>query len=731
MAADEVAIEDYVSHLKSWLQNCNEHHDDECQVDPIAERPPHHIPDWVIDTEDACIVRGSSVPRYVALSYVWNPLPGGRHTCSRLARALPEYAGSQKAVGDRLMLLKDNLADFCTKGFLHTNVLDRVPAVVRDAINLVQRSGARYLWVDCLCIVQYAETTKERVNTMNEIYSGAYFTIVAAAKSAEGLYGSRCLGEAYIRNGKPSAASLHAELLCSHWASRGWTFQEQLLSNRAMVFLDDMYFWDCQREVQCPGVAAASETASQDPPATRGIGQEKSQRRREKPPSIPDLKLYVELVCRYNNRQLTYDQDALPAFSGVLDALSQWGFFGGFVCGLPALLLDSALLWQPLTKARRRVAMESAARLAPKAPLPSWSWVGWQCRVDPDSLLCDMIQGSEPGHGTRKLPSCTVTKLVDWSTFPDGNPIDETGLMQEYKATGRSHDFRNLPPNWSYRPSYDDPVTLRSYPESFVHETMPDIFHRYPLPVQEAKPARNSPFISCTARRARFRARRVLVPYTPKLVGWELRGPTGTKRMGATSIKAVSVISTKIYASPPHNETCPVVTLEDGGGRWAGTLQLMEASVDARPGSDLELIAISTGSVPYSDGDRSFQEGIDGTGTWTYTWFDRERPRQKKYYFQPLDSPDFPDKLAPSTLIPSLPPESKPFLDETRRNIEAGIDVGPFARRWVTMVDEGKGTSAGGEGPETTDEPKRCYQFYNVLWVEIIDGIIRRWDEPG
>ncbi|KAK8109166.1 heterokaryon incompatibility protein-domain-containing protein [Apiospora sp. TS-2023a] len=693
MAADVVATEDHVSHLKSWLQNCNEHHDDECQVDPIAERPPHHIPDWVIDTEHACIVRGSSVPRYVALSY---------------------YAGSQKAVGDQLMLLKDNLADFCTNGLMYTNILDKVPAVVRDAINLVQRSGARYLWVDCLCIVQYDETTKERIDTMNEIYSGAYFTIVAAVKSVEGLYGSRCLSEAYISNGKPSAASLHAELLCSHWASRGWTFQEQLLSNRAMVFLDDIYFWDCQREVQCPGVAAAGETASQDSPTTSDNGP------------WP----YPLLVGKQG--------DALPAFSGVLDALSQWRSFGGFVCGLPALLLDSVLLWQPLTKARRRVAAESAARLAPKAPLPSWSWVGWRCRVDPDSLLCDIIKGSEPGHETRIFPTCTVTKLVDWSTFPDGNPIDETGLMQEYKATGRSPNSRPLTPKWSYEPAYRDPVTSHYYPETFVNETMPATFYRYPLPAQETKRARNSSLISCITKRARFRARRALVPYTPTDAAAMLEPRRlGRGGMNMKAIKAVSVVNTKIYGSPPRKGTCPVVTLEDSSGRWAGTLQLMDGTTEARPGSDLDLIAISTGSAPYSDGDRSYQEGIDGTGAWTYTWFDRERRRQKKYYFKPLDSPldsamdppmdspAFPDRLVPSSLSPSIPPESKPFLDETRRNIEAGIDVGPFARRWVAMVDGGKGTGGGGEEPETTDEPER-YQFYNVLWVEIVDGIMYR-----
>ncbi|KAK8091599.1 hypothetical protein PG997_001960 [Apiospora hydei] len=199
---EQVPIETYVAHLNSWLRDCNEHHDNEFQVAPIPERPPHHIPDWVIDTKDACIVRGCSVPRYVALSYVWRS---------------PSHKKDFSA-GTRLMLLKDNLGDFRTKGFLSTGILDLAPVVVRDAINLVQRCGARYLWVDCLCIVQHDDTTGDRVALMNEIYSGAYFTLIAAASTvfAKGLYGPPCLQNTtrYINNDKPSASTLHAELLC-------------------------------------------------------------------------------------------------------------------------------------------------------------------------------------------------------------------------------------------------------------------------------------------------------------------------------------------------------------------------------------------------------------------------------------------------------------------------------------------------------------------------------------
>jgi hypothetical protein len=48
----------------------------------------------------------------------------------------------------------------------------------------------------------------------------------------------------------------------------------------------------------------------------------------------------------YNMRQLTYPDDELAAFSGVLSTLSRT-FTGGFVWGLPQMFFDVALLWQP------------------------------------------------------------------------------------------------------------------------------------------------------------------------------------------------------------------------------------------------------------------------------------------------------------------------------------------------------------------------------------------------
>lgn len=282
---------------------------------------------------------------------------------------------------------------------------------------------------------------------MREIYSGAYFTIIAAA-SSEGLYGSGTDFDSFTNGvGQVSPGLLHGALLASHWATRGWTFQEQVLSKRSLVFLDATAFWDCQRAIWWSESLHGSSTThageidilgDDDPESPR---QELWEPVSENSPfssdgteirihdadrqisqnvaalSMPDLRLYMEIICRYNHRSLTYAQDALPAISGVLESFAH-GFPGGFVCGLPAVFLDSSLLWQPRYKAKRRVAVSSVENVAPRSALPSWSWAGWQCLIDPVSLETGLDYEVEMKKNQFFVPNPWTTRgLVDWFTL--------------------------------------------------------------------------------------------------------------------------------------------------------------------------------------------------------------------------------------------------------------------------------------------------------------------------
>src|SRR5207248_11410603 len=55
--------------------------------------------------------------------------------------------------------------------------------------------------------------------------------------------------------------------------------------------------------------------------------------------SWPDMNQYFNLVKGYNTRNLTFESDALNAFTAITTALSN-SFPGGFLFGIPIFLFD-------------------------------------------------------------------------------------------------------------------------------------------------------------------------------------------------------------------------------------------------------------------------------------------------------------------------------------------------------------------------------------------------------
>ncbi|KAK2613145.1 hypothetical protein N8I77_000072 [Diaporthe amygdali] len=120
--------------------------------------------------------------------------------------------------------------------------------VVEDSFVVTKKLGYKYLWVDRYCINQNDDTNKhEQIRAMHLIYGNAVLTLIAAAgkNSDYGLpgVGSRERAEQnslsignklYIRTFPHASQTFKA----SKWATRGWTFQEGLLSKRRLIFTD-------------------------------------------------------------------------------------------------------------------------------------------------------------------------------------------------------------------------------------------------------------------------------------------------------------------------------------------------------------------------------------------------------------------------------------------------------------------------------------------------------------
>lgn len=770
MEAERLSVADLVLSLQQGLKQCNELHDKKCQVTPMADRSPEQIPDWVIDTQEYCIVPGDSVPHYVTLSYVWSS---------------PSDIRGNHAPAKRLMLRRKDLDHFKQREFLSptSEVAGQLPRVIRDAMDFVRQSDMRYLWVDCLCIIQDDENIQDRVEKMKEIYSGALFTIIAATTSS-GLYGPESsIDRASIETDSPDALHLHEALLTSYWATRGWTFQEQLLSKRAFVFLDDWVFWDCQSAIwwskslittPAGGDVSASEDitiwskdrkfcfqvnkryredriAKANNNANRQLSQALTSL------SMPDFRLYRELICRYNYRDLTHAQDALPAISGVLDALAR-GFSGGFIGGLPAVFLDAALLWQPFLKGKRRICSDEKA--GPSSLLPSWSWVGWQAKIDPVSLESGLDYEAHAQHdyhpkilgrrtrGYVRPYSQTTRTLVDWSVLAsadaDSYTILAPELLERCKSFLDDPEGQDLPHGWCRKTGKEAYTEIsidgRMAPKEkssncYFHELDPTSVFRYPLPItadagRVIKSQEYMPFLSCTTTMIEFKIRRVLIPHKKEPV---LNIMTGAPL-------DFSIFDTPLYTGDPDlNMCCPVITLEDGQGRWAGVLRVMDGDTSLENQQTVEVIAISQGSSTYIEAALTYEERVDRLACYQFGNVNSDH-----YHFalsgdiqleqeegKNEDIPSGDESLKDNSLqddslegvLSDMKIVSEWFEGDLYENMEtksdyyksmeqeaAGLDQGPFFRRGVDCMRHDDGL--------LTEWEYKTYDFYNVLWVQ-------------
>ncbi|KAK8075263.1 HET-domain-containing protein [Apiospora hydei] len=117
---------------------------------------------------------------------------------------------------------------------------------------------------------------------------------------------------------------------------------------------------------------------------------------------------YVDLTDIHNSiwniRNLTYPEDGLQAYLGIISQMSDV-FPEGFFWALPISCFHAALLWQPRETLKRR---RPLAATTDTQTFPSWSWVGWQGGID--CFECHL-----PPFRRRALKPLCVWKTMDQS----------------------------------------------------------------------------------------------------------------------------------------------------------------------------------------------------------------------------------------------------------------------------------------------------------------------------
>jgi len=157
--------------------------------------------------------------------------------------------------------------------------------------------------------------------------------------------------------------------------------------------------------------------------------------------SPSSLNNYFELVNEYNTRKLTFPEDALRGFTGVISTLSRDQFSGGFLWGLPVDCMDAALLWAGRDPLQRRRPSGGSFEL-----LPSWSWVGWEGKIE------DRMWTNIPPNMPQEKFIPTYQQAIEllapncsWSYSEDASPAEIEGRVTRSNTDiARPSSYLNL-----------------------------------------------------------------------------------------------------------------------------------------------------------------------------------------------------------------------------------------------------------------------------------------------
>lgn len=227
--------------IQEWLNVCQSMHTQDCRHNSIFLKRDF-LDIKLIDVQNMRVVPDTKSDPYVALSYVWGPDHARK-------------SETQKPPG------RKRPHESSEANTLYTQLPQHIPRTIRDAMEVVQQLGLKYLWVDWYCVDQSDNEAKQaQIENMHLVFECAYLTIIAldAQGMEEGLSGvSRPLKYTCQPTVEIPAGRYLATFLDSMWDNQGnspwdfraWTLQEALLSRRCLYFDRSHVYMTCAQEM--------------------------------------------------------------------------------------------------------------------------------------------------------------------------------------------------------------------------------------------------------------------------------------------------------------------------------------------------------------------------------------------------------------------------------------------------------------------------------------------------
>lgn len=383
---------------------------------------PCDLPKRVID------VSGSKV-----LLRDFSAVPLGHPSRQDVYVALSHRWGPQETM---LRTLKSTISMMTTTGV----ALKALSLGIQEAIQLTRLLGLKYIWIDCICIVQDSkEDWDEESSKMNTYYSSSWLTIAIGLDSNRGCIPTRkCPRDVYriVSNGDilyvldDSESYQRPYLSRSILATRGWAYQEEILSPRYLCFLEDQIVFRCgERIFSDSGHLASAITSS--PTDLRTMREDYDQ-----------LSIWQGIVVTYVRRELTKGEDKLPALSGIAHEYSkrETTLSGDYLAGLWSGDFLSQLLW--FSK------IWESARSPPCYRAPSWSWASIDGEI---TFLSNSNNGPyslDVLHASTKLDGTDPMGKVKGGSLTVHGFIRAAKIYQSSPVFYISHYLRSFPDEW-------------------------------------------------------------------------------------------------------------------------------------------------------------------------------------------------------------------------------------------------------------------------------------------
>lgn len=385
-----------------WLKMCRDIHP-QCGVEDDPQIPKTRLINCLNRTLVPTGSKTDPRPSFVALSYVWGGPPSEPKEPQNQVDHLPR----------------------------------KLPLTIEDAITVTKDLGFQYLWVDQYCIDQEDQADKARqISQMNLIYKSADLTIIAAGGDScqSGLPGVSdwrrdildpfVLDDVFTFGIRPREEFYHPSFENGSWHTRGWTFQEGLLSRRLLVFTDTAMHYECKGHeseawqsemsggVECEHYDVSRAYTDYDRfPSVVGpnsvLIESEGKLDRETFGDIQhrgfvsSLWTYMRLATRYTTRSLSYESDGLNAFRGVANELQNFNYPVFNLSGIPFVASKSTRVTEmlALNSFLRGLEWQSGSDgEAHNLEFPSWSWandtvwdVSWSWDNEHAAYLYDKI----------------------------------------------------------------------------------------------------------------------------------------------------------------------------------------------------------------------------------------------------------------------------------------------------------------------------------------------------